>query len=92
MTNVGRKLAAGELADRGEDDGLLKLARLVCVDVGDIGVGGAKNFFEAKIKMANQTNKFEEEIRQEQEENRQKAEEKRSRQEAFQKMKGNFAE
>ena len=30
--------------------------------MGDIGVGGAKNFFESKIKAANKTNKFEEEV------------------------------
>ena len=45
-----RKLAAGDLAGRDEDDGLLQLAKLCSIDVGEIGVGGAKNFFEAKIK------------------------------------------
>merc|ERR1711874_164109 len=82
---IFRKLAAGELAGRDEDDGLLQLAKLVSVDVTDIGVGGAKNFFEAKIKIANQTNKFEDEIRQEQEENKQKMLEKKARQEEFKK-------
>ena len=90
IANLFRKLAAGELAGRDEDDGLLQLAKLVSIDVGEIGVGGAKNFFEAKIKVANQTNKFEEEIRQEQEENKKKQEEKRARQEQFKKMQSNF--
>ena len=86
-----RKLAAGDLAGRDEDDGLLQLAKLCSIDVGEIGVGGAKNFFEAKIKMVNQTNKFEDEIKQEQEENKTKMEEKRARQEEFKKMQSNFA-
>ena len=85
-----RKLAAGDFADRSEDDGLLQLAKLCSVDVGDIGVGGAKNFFEAKIKMVNQTNKFEDEIRKEQEEKKQEIEEKSTRKEEFKKMQSNF--
>lgn len=87
---IFRKLAAGELTGRDEDDGLLQLAKLVCIDVGEIGVGGAKNFFEAKIKIANQTNKFEDEIRQEQEENKIKMKEKKARQEEFKKKQSNF--
>ena len=86
-----RKLAAGDLAGRDEDDGLLQLAKLCSIDVGEIGVGGAKNFFEAKIKIVNQTNKFEDEIKQEQEENKTKVEEKKARQEEFKKMQSNFA-
>jgi hypothetical protein len=35
---------------------------MVSVDVGVVGVGGAKGFFEGKIKLANKTNKFEEEV------------------------------
>merc|ERR1711892_307606 len=88
---IFRKLAAGDLADRNQDDGLLQLAKLCSIDVGEIGVGGAKNFFEAKIKMVNQTNKFEDEIRQEQEENKVKLEEKKTRQEEFKKMQSNFS-
>merc|ERR1712243_379370 len=49
---IFRKLCAGEFQGR-EDDGLSQLAKLVCVDVGEIGVGGAKNFFESKIRAAN---------------------------------------
>ena len=85
-----RKLAAGDFADRSEDDGILQLAKLCSVDVGDIGVGGAKNFFEAKIKMVNQTNKFEDEIRKEQVEKKQEIEEKSTRKEEFKKMQSNF--
>merc|ERR1711875_97937 len=84
---IFRKLAAGELAGRDEDDGLLQLAKLVSIDVGEIGVGGAKNFFEAKIKIANQTNKFEDEIRQEQEEN--KKEERKKNENEIQKKQRN---
>ena len=54
--------------------------------MGEIGVGGAKHFFEAKIKMVNQTNKFEDEIRQEQEKNKILMEEEKTRQEEFKKM------
>ena len=43
--------------------GLSQLAKLVSIDVGEIGVGGAKDFFQAKIHMANRSNKFEEEVR-----------------------------
>ena len=64
---------------------------LEILQVVEIGVGGAKNFFEAKIKMVNQTNKFEDEIKQEQEENKTKVEEKKARQEEFKKMQSNFA-
>ena len=42
--------------------GLSQLAKLVSIDVGEIGVGGAKNFFESKIHLANKSNKFEEEV------------------------------
>lgn len=43
--------------------GLSQLAKLVSIDVGEIGVGGAKDFFESKIHLANRSNKFEEEVR-----------------------------
>ena len=42
--------------------GLYQLAKLVSVDVTEIGVGAAKHFFEAKIKAVNQSSKFEEEV------------------------------
>ena len=42
--------------------GLSQLAKLVSIDVGEIGVGGAKDFFESKIHLANRSNKFEDEV------------------------------
>ena len=56
-----RKLDAGALVGGNEDDGLLQIAKLCYID--------AKNFFDAKIKMVNQRNRFDDEIQQEQEEN-----------------------
>ena len=44
---IFRKAAAGELK---EDSGLSVLAKQCEVDVHSVGVGGAKNFFEAKVK------------------------------------------
>ena len=43
---IFRKAAAGELD---LESGLGKLATLTEVDVDEVGVGGAKNFFEAKV-------------------------------------------
>lgn len=45
---VFRKAAAGELA---EDSGLSRLAALTNVDVGQVGVTGAANFFESKVRL-----------------------------------------
>lgn len=44
---VFRKAAAGELP---EDSGLCRLAALTDVDVGQVGVNGAANFFESKVR------------------------------------------
>lgn len=44
---IYRKARAGELE---QDSGLGQLARLTKVDVDEVGVSGAKNFFEAKVK------------------------------------------
>lgn len=44
---VFRKARAGELT---EDSGLAQLAKLTEVDVDKVGVNGAKEFFEAKVK------------------------------------------
>lgn len=87
---IFRKLCSGQFAGRSDDDGLSQLAQLVSVDVGDIGVGGAKNFFESKIKAANKTNKFEEEIKKEQEEKKKELEEKSKRQAEFKNKQANF--
>jgi len=43
---IYRKARAGELE---QDSGLSQLARLTEVDVDEVGVTGAKNFFEAKV-------------------------------------------
>lgn len=70
---IYRKAKAGDL-DSGS--GLSELARLTEINVDEVGVVGAKSFFEAKIKEQFLTNKFADEIRQEQEE-RKRAEEER---------------
>lgn len=78
---IYRKAQAGELDN---DSGLSQLARLTEINVDEVGVCGAKNFFEAKIEQQLKTNKFHDEIRQEQEERRQAEEEKTVRRAQFQ--------
>lgn len=75
-----RKARAGELE---LDSGLGALARLTEINVDEVGVNGAKNFFEAKIEELARTNKFHDEIIQEQEEKRRDAEEKALRRQRF---------
>lgn len=75
-----RKAKAGDL-DSGS--GLSELARLTEINVEEVGVGGAKCFFEAKIKEQLLTNKFHDEIRQEQEERKRVEEEKMMRRTEF---------
>nr|AGM33008.1 EF-hand domain-containing protein [Coptotermes formosanus] len=53
------------------------------INVEEVGVGGAKNFFEAKIEELKKTSKFEDEIRQEQEQHKREEEEKAQRRTAF---------
>jgi len=77
---IFRKAAAGELD---LESGLGQLATLTEVDVDEVGVGGAKNFFEAKIAEAGKGSKFEQEIKEEQEEKKRAEEEKKSRQQQF---------
>jgi hypothetical protein len=43
---IYRKAKAGELA---EESGLNRLAKLTEINVEEVGVGGAKDFFEAKV-------------------------------------------
>jgi len=43
---IYRKAKAGELA---EESGLSRLAKLTEINVEEVGVGGAKDFFEAKV-------------------------------------------
>ncbi|XP_030556778.1 EF-hand domain-containing protein D2 homolog isoform X1 [Drosophila novamexicana] len=78
---IYRKAQAGELDS---DSGLNQLARLTEIDVEQVGVSGAKNFFEAKIEQQLRTNKFHDEIRQEQEERRREEEERAQRRQQFQ--------
>lgn len=77
---IFRKANAGELL---EESGLSKLAKLTEIDVIEVGVNGAKEFFEAKIQELQRSNKFEDEIRQEQEERRKEEEERMQRRMAF---------
>ena len=49
---IFRKAAAGELK---EDSGLSVLAKQCEVDVHEVGVGGAKTFFEAKVRSIEQS-------------------------------------
>jgi hypothetical protein len=77
---IFRKANAGELL---EESGLSKLAKLTEIDVVEVGVNGAKEFFEAKIQELQRSNKFEDEIRQEQEERRKEEEERMQRRMAF---------
>lgn len=75
------KAKAGDL-DMGS--GLSELARLTEINVEKVGVGGAKDFFEAKIAQQLITNKFHDEIRQEQEERKRADEEKLASRNQFQ--------
>lgn len=77
---IFRKANAGELV---EESGLSKLAKLTEIDVEQVGVGGAKNFFEAKIEELRRGSKFEDEIRQEKEERQREEEERTQRRIAF---------
>ncbi|XP_033104668.1 EF-hand domain-containing protein D2-like [Anneissia japonica] len=77
---IFRKAAAGELD---ADSGLSQLAQLSEINVDEEGVGGAKNFFEAKINQIQESNKFEKEIREEQEERKREEEARKLRKEAF---------
>ncbi|KAH9376948.1 hypothetical protein HPB48_002737 [Haemaphysalis longicornis] len=83
---IFKKARDGELST---DGGLCALARLTSIDVEKAGVGGAKNFFEAKAMELNRGNKFEEEIKQEQMEKKIEEEERKKRQAAF-REKANF--
>lgn len=78
---IYRKAKAGDL---NLDSGLSQLARLTEINVEEVGVGGAKNFFEAKIQQQLLTNQFHDEIRQEQEERKRADEEKTLRRTQFQ--------
>lgn len=78
---IYRKAEAGELQS---ESGLSQLAKLTEINVEEVGVGGAKTFFEAKIEQQMMSNKFHDEIRQEQDERRQAEAEKVTRRAEFQ--------
>lgn len=84
---IFRKARAGELE---AGSGLSELARLTEVDVDEVGVGGAKQFFDAKIKQQTESNKFEAEIRAEQEERKKEQEEAKARKKAFKEKQAAF--
>ncbi|CAF2994486.1 unnamed protein product [Rotaria socialis] len=65
-------------------------AMLFEIDVSKEGVGGAKQFFEAKIAAIKDSDKFQREIRDEQEQRRQMEEEKIRRKSAFQSRLAHF--
>jgi len=77
---IFRKAAAGELK---ADSGLGILANQLECNVEEVGVGGAKDFFEAKIAAIRKTSKFEDEIREEQESRKREEDEKKQRQQSF---------
>lgn len=77
---VYRKARAGELK---ADSGLAQLALLTEVDVDKVGVGGAKEFFQAKINEQSKRSKFESEIREEQEERKRMEEDQAIRRQQF---------
>lgn len=78
---IYRRARSGELA---LDSGLGQLARLTEINVDEVGVNGAKSFFEAKIEQQLHSNKFQDEIRQEQEEKRREEQERIARRQQFQ--------
>eukprot|EP00794_Sanderia_malayensis_P015054 gene15054-16607_t len=84
---VFRKAAEGLLE---EGSGLYILATMNEIDVDETGVGGAKEFFEAKMMQAQAGSKYEMEIRLEQEEKKKETHAKKLRQEAFQNKKSAF--
>jgi len=79
---IYHKAKAGELA---EDSGLNALAKITEVDINEVGVDGAKNFFEAKIQQLKCQSKFEEEVKKEQEEHRREEQERKQKRLEFQK-------
>lgn len=84
---IFRKARAGEL---NTESGLGQLARLTEINVDEVGVNGAKEFFEAKIEQQKLSNKFHDEIKLEQEERRKEEEEKLRRKQLFQQRAAQF--
>jgi len=77
---IYHKAKAGQLD---ADSGLCALAKLTEVDIKEVGVDGAKNFFEAKIEQLKAQNKFEEEVKKEQEEKRKEEVERKAKRQEF---------
>jgi len=77
---IYQKAKAGQLE---EDSGLDALAKITEVDIQEVGVDGAKNFFEAKIEQLKASSKFEAEVKMEQEEKRKMELEKTKKRQEF---------
>lgn len=77
---IYHKAKAGQLD---EDSGLSALAKITEVEVAEVGVDGAKNFFEAKIEQLKAQSKFETEVKREQEEKRRLETEKKEKRKEF---------
>jgi thiamine pyrophosphate-dependent acetolactate synthase large subunit-like protein len=78
---IYHKAKAGQLD---ADSGLNALAKITEVDINEVGVDGAKNFFEAKIEQLKAQSKFEEEVKKEQEERRRQEQERKQKRQEFQ--------
>lgn len=77
---VFRKAAAGELT---ADSGLSQLAKLTEINVDEVGVAGAKQFFQAKISELERDKNFLDEIRREEEERQRLEQQRRERKAEF---------
>ena len=84
---IFRNAALGKLE---EESGLHELAKLTAIDVKEIGVGGAKDFFDAKASAARRGTKFKEGLKQEAEERKIEAEVARIRKMKFIEKRGTF--
>jgi hypothetical protein len=73
-----------------QNEGLKSLADATMVNVSEVGVGGAKAFFEAKAAKVAQVSSFEQEIKAEQEVKRQENIKAKERREAFKSLRGKF--
>ena len=73
-----------------QHEGLRSLADSTMVNVSEVGVGGAKAFFEAKAAKAAQVSAFEQEIKEEQEQKRQDAARAKERKDAFKALRSQF--
>ena len=78
---IFRKAASGKIRKM---SGLHSIAKLSQIDVHKEGVGGARSFFEAKIREATSVDKWEAELKQEQEEKRKEEEAHQKRKAALQ--------